>query len=221
MAKYIGHGVYKRLLIFIAIPGFRFSMSLQPISVMLIDESEQRSDHTRNILQATGCRVIASLTPDQDLLEEVERHQPDMVIVDIDLPDRDILENLRTVQSSLPKPMIMFSQDDNGGTIRRAVEAGVSAYVVDGIKNKQVRPILDAAIASFDQFQNLREELESTRAELQNRKSIDRAKGILMKQRKLDEPEAYRLLRKTAMDQKKTIAEIANQIVATAELLGV
>ncbi len=196
-------------------------MSLQPISVMLIDESEQRSDHTRTILQATGCRVIASLTPDQDLLEEVERHQPDMVIVDIDLPDRDILENLRTVQSSLPKPMIMFSQDDNGGTIRRAVEAGVSAYVVDGIKNKQVRPILDAAIASFDQFQNLREELESTRAELENRKTIDRAKGILMKQRKLDEPEAYRLLRKTAMNQKKTIAEIANQIVATAELLGV
>ena len=196
-------------------------MSLQPLSVMLIDESEQRSDHTRTILQATGCRVIASLTPDQDLLEEVERHQPDMVIVDIDLPDRDILENLRTVQSSLPKPMIMFSQDDNGGTIRRAVEAGVSAYVVDGIKNKQVRPILDAAIASFDQFQNLREELESTRAELENRKTIDRAKGILMKQRKLDEPEAYRLLRKTAMNQKKTIAEIANQIVATAELLGV
>ena len=98
---------------------------MQPLTVMLVDKSRSRSDQTLTILQATGCKVIASLRPDQYLLEEVERYQPDMVIVDIDLPDRDILENLRSVQSNLPKPMVMFSQDDDGETIRRAVEAGV------------------------------------------------------------------------------------------------
>ncbi len=188
---------------------------------MLVDDSPERSLSTRDTLSKIGCEVVAVISSDMYLLNEVERIQPDIVIIDIDLPDRDMLENLRSAQSNSPKPMVMFSQDDDGHTIRRAVEAGVSAYVVDGIKAGQVRPILDAAIATFGQFQNLKQQLDDSRTELSNRKIIDKAKGILMKQRQLDEAEAYHLMRKTAMNQKKQLIDIASQIIETAEILGV
>lgn len=188
---------------------------------MLVDDSVDRSQRTCQTLTSIGCEIVTQLTSEKHLLEEVEKFQPDIIIIDIDLPDRDILENLRSVQSAAPKPMVMFSQDDNGQTIRRAVEAGVSAYVVDGIKQTQVRPILDAAIASFNQFQDLKDQLETTRDELANRKVLDQAKGILMKQRQMDEATAYHLMRKTAMNQKKQIIDIARDIILAAELFGV
>ncbi len=187
---------------------------------MLIDEARERSRSIADILKSIDCDVIAIVTPDNDLLEEVENHQPDIVIIDIDLPDRDILENLRSVQSSIPRPMIMFSQDDDGRTIRRAVQAGVSAYVVDGLQAARVRPILDAAIATFDQYQLLQKQLEVTRTELDKRNKIERAKTILMKQRNIDDTQAYQLIRKTAMDQQRKVVDIAERIIDAAELLG-
>ena len=188
---------------------------------MLVDNSINRSQQTRLTLSSIGCEVIAQLTSEKHLLQEVERYRPDVIIIDIDLPDRDILENLRSVQSTSPRPMVMFSQDDQGQSIRRAIKAGVSAYVVDGINQKQVRPILDAAIASFNQYHELKDQLESTRGELANRKIIDQAKGILMKQRNMDESTAYHLMRKTAMNQKKQVIDIARNIIQAAELFGV
>ena len=193
----------------------------EKLRVMLIDESSQRSDDLIDMLGAVDCEVIAKLSTEQDLLREVETLQPDMIIIDIELPDRDTLENLRNVQSVTPRPMVMFSQDDDGATIRRAVQSGVSAYVVDGIQPRRVRPVLDAAIATFEQHQKLSRQLTETRQQLLQRKSIERAKGILMKQRGISEAEAYRLLQKSAMDNKQKLIDVAEQIISAAELLAV
>jgi two-component system, response regulator / RNA-binding antiterminator len=190
------------------------------LKVMLIDEARERSESIAEILQSVDCEVVANVNPEHDLLEQVERYAPDIVIIDIDLPDRDMLENLRSVQSSTPRPMVMFSQDDDGYTIRRAVEAGVSAYVVDGVKASRVRPVLDAAIATFDRYQLLQKQLDVTRLELDKRNKIERAKGILMKQRGIDDKQAYEFMRKAAMDHRLKVIDVAQRIIDAAELLG-
>jgi len=190
------------------------------LKVMLIDEARDRSESIADILQSVDCEVIASITPQNDLLEQVERYQPDIVIIDIDLPDRDMLENLRSVQSNTPRPMVMFSQDDDGYTIRRAVEAGVSAYVVDGVQASRVRPVLDAAIATFDRYHLLQKQLDVTRLELDKRNKVERAKGILMKQRGIDDKQAYDFMRKAAMDHRLRIVDVAQRVIDAAELLG-
>lgn len=186
---------------------------------MLVDESRPRSVAVAEQLQSAQCEVVACLTPADDLLEEVARVRPDVVIIDIDLPGRDTLESLRSVQAAAPRPMVMFSQDDNGDTIRRAVQAGVSAYVVDGVQAHRVRPILEAAIARFEQHRDLQDELEQARLQLAERKVIERAKGIVMRQRAIDEPAAYQLMRRTAMDQNRRLVEIAESIISAADLL--
>ena len=199
---------------------FLTTNSTDKLKVMLTDEAVERSHSIADLLESIDCEIVAMVSPENDLLAQVEKYQPDMVIIDIDLPDRDILENLRSVQSSMPKPMLMFSQDDDGRTIRRAVRAGVSAYVVDGIKSARVKPIIEAAIATFDQYQLLQKQLDVTRSELDKRNKVERAKSILMKQRGIDDKEAYKLIRKTAMDQRKKVDDIAERIIDAAELLG-
>jgi response regulator NasT len=192
---------------------------MSQLKVMLVDEQPERQAVVAEMLKTAGCEVVASLTPDDDLLARVADVRPDVVIIDMESPSRDTLESLRSVQSAIPRPMVMFSQDDNGETIRRAVDAGVSAYIVDGIKAERVRPILEAAMARFEQYQALEAELNKTRDQLESRKKVDRAKGILMKERKLTEEEAYALLRKTAMAQNKKISEIAEVIISAVDLL--
>ena len=190
------------------------------LRVMLIDESQERSAAIADLLKAVQCDVVACFSPEEDLLQQVALFRPDVVIIDIDLPGRDILEGLRIVQAANPRPMVMFSQDDNGDTIRRAVQAGVSAYVVDGLQANRVRSILDAAIATFDEYRRLQGELDRTRSELADRKKIERAKGIVMTQRGINEPAAYRLMRKAAMDQNRRLVDIAESIIAAEELLA-
>jgi response regulator NasT len=205
----------------VAVPtSIQSGVPLAELRVMLIDESQERSAALADLLQSVECDVIASLSPEEDLLSQVARHRPDVVIIDIDLPSRDTLESLRSVQASDPRPMVMFSQDDNGETIRRAVQAGVSAYVVDGVQAHRVRPILEVAIVRFDEHRRLQAELDRTRSELEGRKKIERAKGIVMMQRGISEPAAYRLMRTAAMDQNRRLVEIADSIIAAAELLG-
>jgi response regulator NasT len=192
---------------------------MSKLKVMLVDEQPERQLIVAEMLETVGCEVVASLTPEDDLLDRVAQVRPDVVIIDMDSPSRDTLESLRSVQSAIPRPMVMFSQDDNGETIRRAVDAGVSAYIVDGLKTSRVRPILEAAMARFEQYQALEAELNKARDQLESRKKVDRAKGILMKERKLSEEDAYALLRKTAMAQNKKISEIAETIIAAVDLL--
>jgi response regulator NasT len=192
---------------------------LAKLRVMLVDESQERSATIADLLQAVQCDVVARLLPEEDLLQQVARYRPDVIIIDIDLPSRDTLECLRIVQAANPRPMVMFSQDDNGDTIRRAVQAGVSAYVVDGLQANRVRPVLDAAIATFNEYRRLQGELDRTRSALADRKKIERAKGIVMNQRGIDEPAAYRMMRKAAMDQNRRLVDIADVIIAAESLL--
>lgn len=192
---------------------------MSKLKVMLVDEQAERLTVVAEMLETVGCEVVASLTPEDDLLGQVAQVRPDVVIVDMDSPSRDTLESLRNVQSTIPRPMVMFSQDDDGETIRRAVDAGVSAYIVDGLKSSRVRPILDAAMARFEQYQALEQELHKTRDQLEGRKKVDKAKGILMKERNLSEDDAYALLRKTAMAQNKKITDIADTIISAVDLL--
>lgn len=190
------------------------------LRVLLVDDSPERRASVERSLAEVGCDIVAFASTTDDLNQWVRQENPDVVIIDLESPGRDTLENLQSVQSSdAPRPIVMFSQDDNGATIARATRAGVSAYVVDGISKKRVRPILEAAIERFQQYKRLSEELKKTRAQLEERKTIDKAKGILMKQRGLSEDEAYRAMRNQAMRTNKRLADIADSIVSAASLL--
>jgi two-component system, response regulator / RNA-binding antiterminator len=142
------------------------------------------------------------------------------VLIDVADPSRDVLEELALVSGPMERPVAMFVDRSDEQTTRAAIEAGVSAYVVDGLQPERIKPILDAAIARFHMFQKMRAELTATKAALEDRKIIDRAKTILMKARGIDEEAAYGLLRKTAMDQKRRVADIAQQLVMAAGLLS-
>lgn len=188
------------------------------IRVMLVDARAQRRDALAAALAAEGIDLVASVSPEDDLCGSVTRHAPDVVLIDIDSPSRDTLESLRTVQASQPRPMVMFTQDDDGDTIRRAIHAGVSAYVVDGIERRRVRPIVEAAIARFAQYRSLEDELVRARTKLSERKVIERAKGIIMQQQGISEDEAFQAMRRLAMRKNRRLAEIAESVVAAAEL---
>jgi response regulator NasT len=189
------------------------------LRVLLVDDSPERRASVEASLAGVGCEVIGYAAGTDNLVQRIQLADPDVVIIDIETPGRDTLDSLQCVQTTVPKPVVMFTQDDNGETISRATRAGVSAYVVDGISQKRVRPILDAAIERFAQFRNLSDELARTRAELSERKLIDQAKGILMKQRGMSEDEAYKALRNLAMSNNKRIVEIAEGLIAAAKLL--
>ena len=189
------------------------------VRVMLVDPRPARRELLGPTLSAEGFDVVACVSPDEDLLGAVARYAPDVVLIDIDSPSRDTLENLRMVQSHQPRPMVMFTQDDAGESIRQAIDAGVSAYVVDGIEGRRVRPIVEAAMARFSQYRALEQELSDTRDKLAERKLIERAKGLIMQQQGISEAEAYQAMRELAMRKNKKLAEIADSVISAAELM--
>ena len=188
------------------------------IRVMLVDARSERREVLGSTLGTEGIDIVACVSPEEDLLGAVTRFAPDVVLIDIDSPSRDTLESLRSVQSSQPRPMVLFTQDDDGATIRRAVEVGVTAYVVDGLERRRVRPVVEAAMARFAQFKALEQELARTRAKLEERKIVERAKGLLMEQHGIGEDEAFQSMRKLAMRKNKRLVEIAEGVMAAAEL---
>ncbi len=190
------------------------------LKVMVIDESAGRAALLERALTDAGYEIIARVEHGVNLLERVDEVKPDVIIIDMEMPDRDTLEQLHTIHKDQPRPIVMFADNSESDVIEAAVKAGVSAYVVDGLNPERVKPIMDVAIARFREFQALREELEETKSTLADRKLIDKAKGIIMKQRGVDEAEAYKSLRKMAMDSNKRISEIAKDVIAIAELLG-
>ncbi len=190
------------------------------LRVLVVDESAERADTLRDGLARAGHAVVATLSSPLELLRAVERVQPDVIIIDTDSPTRDVLEHLVMVSRESPRPIVMFASDDDAETIRAVTRAGVSAYVVDGLDAARVKPIVDAACARFEAFQRLREELAAARGQLAARKVIERAKGILMKAKGLDEAAAYDELRRLAMNRGKRLAEVAQALVDAAELLG-
>lgn len=190
-----------------------------PMRVMLVDDDLARRGVLEQALCCQGHSVIARLDTGADLLLEVRRHRPDVILIEVDAPGRDTLESLDRIHRDVPRPIVMFSGDGDPESIRRAVRAGVSAYVVDGLDVNRLRSIIDVAIARFDEFHSLRRELDDTRARLADRQDVEKAKGLLMKRRGLGEDAAYALLRKVAMDRSLRLGEAARIVIAAAEIL--
>lgn len=190
------------------------------LRVILVDDEPLRAKLVKEALETSGFEVVAAFGTGAGLSRQVQDLAPDVIIVDIDSPDRDTLEDMRRVTFEQRRPVVMFAQDGNSDTIRAAIAAGVSAYVVDGLKPERVKPVVDVAIARFAQFQEMRVELDKAKSTLAERKLVEKAKGILMKRRGCDENEAYQSMRKMAMDQKLRLVDVANKIIDAAELLG-
>lgn len=191
-----------------------------------LDQAE-RSRNLRIGLLENGFNLIASLPADVFLTERLAQLQPDMIIVDAESDARDALEHVVMATRDARRPIVMFTNDHDSRTARDAVAAGVSAYIVAGLQAERIRPILDVALARFEQDQALRRELADTRNELnelstalQDRKIIDRAKTLLMQRQQLSEDAAYAKLRKTAMDKNLKIVEVAQRMLDVADLLG-
>jgi response regulator NasT len=189
------------------------------LRVLVIDKTPGRAAILEQALLDIGHKVVAKLTGPVDLYAEVARIQPDVIIVDLQSPDRDTLEQMREINRHQPRPVVMFADDGDSRTIEQAVRAGVSAYVVDGLNAKRVRPLLDVAIARFREYKALRDELEKAKTSLAERKVVERAKGLLMKRRGCSEEEAYQALRKLAMDQNRRLAEVAENLLSVADML--
>jgi response regulator NasT len=189
------------------------------LKVMIVDEVIERAEVLQQALVQAGYEVVAYAPSTFDLHRQVGAVKPDIVIIDTDSPDRDTLENLIVLSRDDPRPIVMFTHDGDSEKIRAATQAGVSAYVVDGMAAERIGPIIDAAVARFDQYYALKREFDEIEEKLADRKVIERAKGILMKSRGLAEDEAYRALRKRAMENNAKLVDVARQLVAVAGLL--
>ena len=189
------------------------------LSVLVIDESRTRAGDICAGLALAGYQVAAILADAVNLTAEVEKLQPDVILIDTESPSRDTLENLAVMHKDMPRPVVIFTQDDGQDAIRDAVRAGVSAYVVDGLDPKRVKPVVEVARARFEDTQALRRELAEVSKKLSDRKLVDKAKGVLMKARGLDEDAAYHAMRKLAMERGQTMASVARDIIDMSRLL--
>jgi len=194
-------------------------MTHSDLTILVIDENAIRSSVIEEGLRQAGHANVTVIHDVQGVGRIIENLRPDVIVIDLENPNRDMLESMFQLSRSVKRPIAMFVDRSDQSMIEAAVEAGVSAYIVDGLRQERVKPILDMAISRFNAFSRMARELEEARSELENRKIIDRAKGILMKSKALSEEEAYRLLRKTAMNQNRKIGEIAQSLVMAAGLL--
>ncbi|MDF0602537.1 ANTAR domain-containing protein [Psychromarinibacter sp. C21-152] len=190
------------------------------LSVVIVESDRDRAMLIVDSLREAGDFDIHVISEATGLARHIQAHNPDVVLIDIENPSRDTLEELALASGPLDRPVAMFVDRSAEGLTDAAIEAGVSAYVVDGLKPDRLKPILDAAVARFRMFQRMRTELAETKRALEERKVIDRAKGMLMKAKGLTEEEAYALLRKTAMDQGRKVADVAQALVTAAGLLS-
>ncbi|MER8522588.1 MULTISPECIES: ANTAR domain-containing response regulator [unclassified Mesorhizobium] len=194
-------------------------MIRKSLTVLVIDENHIRASIIEAGLREAGHQQVTVIHDVAGIARRIAEIEPDVIVIDLENPNRDMLENMFQLSRLVKRPIAMFVDRSDQASIEAAVEAGVSAYVVDGLRQERVKPILDMAISRFNAFSRMARELEEARSELESRKVIDRAKGILMKSRGLSEDAAYTLLRKTAMNQNRKIAEIAQSLVTAAGLL--
>ena len=191
----------------------------QSPKIVIVDESPIRAAILEEGLREAGYTGVMHISEMQSLLARIYALDPDVILIDLENPSRDVLEQMFQVSRAVRRPIAMFVDQSDAASIQASVDAGVSAYIVDGLKKERIKPILDLCISRFNAFAKLQEELERTRSALEDRKVIERAKGILMKVKGLTEDEAYVLLRSTAMREKKKIGEIAQSIITASEML--
>jgi response regulator NasT len=184
------------------------------LSILLIDDNQTRASELIAALENSRHQVSHLVSSGASLLKQVDDLKPDMVVIDIESPDRDILDSLHTLSNFNPKPIVMFSDQEDADIITRSVKSGVSAYVCGNADPKRVRAILDAALARFEDYQRVKQELVNTKQELEATKVIDTAKRLLMKSRNMSENEAFHALRKMAMDSGQKIEQVAKTLIS-------
>ncbi|MFK0335283.1 ANTAR domain-containing response regulator [Rhizobium sp. 2MFCol3.1] len=189
------------------------------LNVLVIDENSIRASIIELGLREAGYQRVTVVDDMNGLARRIEEINPDVIVIDIENPNRDMLESIFQISRAVARPIAMFVDKSDEDSIIAAVDAGVSAYIVDGLKKERVKPILEMAVSRFNAFNRLQRELADAKSALEERKIIDRAKGILMKMRGLSEDEAFALLRQTAMNEKKKIADIAQSVITAAGLL--
>ena len=188
-----------------------------PLQLILVDDNQHRSASVERNLQQLGFEVLAVITTGSGLLYQMAQHEPDVVIIALDSPDRDVLESLSIASAHNPRPVLMFSESGDQGFITDAIRAGVTAYQAEDISPARVRAAIDVAVAQFSAFCSIRSELDETRRQLSDRKLVERAKGLLMAVHKVPEDEAFSTLRKLAMDKNRTLGETAGDVIAILE----
>ncbi len=194
-------------------------MSEGSLHILVVDQNVVRASILEEGLREAGYTRVTVVRDMQNLLKRIEEADPDVICIDLENPNRDVLEQMFQVSRSVPRPVAMFVDRSDTDMIKAAVESGVSAYVVDGLRKERIKPILEMAISRFGAYKQLRDELDQARQALQERKIVERAKGILMQERKLTEEAAYALLRKAAMNENRRVVEIAEALITAAGLL--
>ncbi|MEO0542743.1 MAG: ANTAR domain-containing protein [Pseudomonadota bacterium] len=195
-------------------------MVANPPFVLVIDTNDARAAIIKDGLRAEGYTRIEVITQMDQLAARIVTLQPDVIVVDLGNPNRDMLENMLQVTRAVKRPVAMFVDRSDKPSMEKAIEAGVSAYVVDGFRQDRIKSIMEMAISRFNAFSRLERELETAKSALADRTTIDKAKGLIMKSRGLSEEKAYALLRKSAMDQNRRIVEVAESLLLSASLLG-
>lgn len=188
--------------------------------IAIIDESAARAAIIEEGLRDAGLSNIVLLSGREGLVQRLTALSPDVVLIDLANPQRDELEEIFAVSAALARPIAMFVDQSDETMIEAAIDAGVSAYVVDGLKKERIKSILDLAVKRFNAFARLRTELDAAKSELAERKMIDKAKLIMMRKRGCDEATAYKALRKAAMDSGRRIADVADALITAESLLG-
>jgi response regulator NasT len=194
------------------------SPTTSPLQIVIVDDSPIRAAILQEGLRESGYTNVTRIEGTANLLAHISALDPDVILIDLENPSRDVLEQMFQVSRVVKRPIAMFVDQSDSASIQASVDAGVSAYIVDGLKKERIKSILDLCISRFNAFSRLQMELEQTKNALEDRKVIERAKGILMKRKNMSEAEAYDLLRRTAMNENKKIAEIAQSVITASEM---
>jgi response regulator NasT len=188
------------------------------LKIVIVDENPIRAAILEDGLREAGHVNVARIENRTGLLARIYAIDPDVILIDLENPSRDELEQMFQMSRAVKRPIAMFVDQSDTASIQASVDAGVSAYIVGNLQKDRIKTILDLCVSRFNAFSRLQNELDRTKSALEERKVIDRAKGILMKAKNLTEEDAYALLRKTAMNEKKKIAEVAQSVIMTAEM---
>jgi response regulator NasT len=189
------------------------------LKIAIVASAPERAGILREGLRAAGFSRVVPIENTAALAQRIAAEAPDAILIDLGNPGRDALERMLQVCRAVPRPIAMFVDQSDSASVAAAVDAGVAAFIVGGLRQERIGSIVELSVARFNALKRLQGELERARAALEERKLIDRAKGLLMKAKNLTEAEAYALLRKTAMNENKKIAEIAQSVITAAELL--
>ena len=188
-----------------------------PLRVLIVDANPERRALLAQSLQTSDYLVLQRASISLDLLKSLPQLDPDVIVIDTDAPDRDTLEHVCMISRDQPRPIVLFTDDEDVSRMKQAMRAGVTSYVVKGTAPERIKPILQVAMLRFEEHQALRQDLSLAQNQLAERKLIERAKGIVMQQKKVSEDAAYNLMRKMAMQRNTKLADIAAQIIEMAQ----